>query len=303
MVDTQALLFIYAVLGIILNKTGLFAPRYRESYVRFLINVTLPCMILASFLSADARNALRDSGVMIMISTGILLAALFISKIIWKKIDRRRQSVLTFGTLFSNAGNAGLPVVSLVYGDVGVMFASMYLLPVRILMWTVGVGLYMDEADGKKTAIALLKNPSVMVVFLGVFMMLLGIELPGVAMQAVKSIGNITLPLSMMIVGAVLSETSLKSICNRASFLLSFMRLIVIPGALLLILWALNVPSLLSAVAVTLTAMPAASNTAILAERYGADAGFASGCVFLSTVLSLATVPAITYLLACIWQI
>lgn len=63
------------------------------------------------------------------------------------------------------------------------------------------------------------------------------------------------------------------------------------PLVLLLSLHGLHIDPLLTAVATILTGMPIGSTTAILAAKYGANAEFASACVFTSTVTSLVTVP------------
>ena len=49
--------------------------------------------------------------------------------------------------------------------------------------------------------------------------------------------------------------------------------------------------ALVTGVSVVLAAMPAASVTAIMAAKYGADAEFATRCVVFSTLISMATIP------------
>ena len=48
-------------------------------------------------------------------------------------------------------------------------------------------------------------------------------------------------------------------------------------------------------ICVILLAMPVAANTAAMAERYGGDYKFASAVVSVSTLLSVVTVPVITW--------
>ena len=103
-------------------------------------------------------------------------------------------------------------------------------------------------------------------------------------------------PLSMMIIGASLADMNVRQAMEKDAFILSAVRLLGIPVLAMIILRSIGVDTMLWQVQATLLAMPAASNTAILAEMYGRDHSFAAKCVFISTVLSLITVPCLTLL-------
>ena len=64
----------------------------------------------------------------------------------------------------------------------------------------------------------------------------------------------------------------------------------------LIILRLAGVQDILWQVVVVLTAMPAAANTEIIAEKYGKDYQFAARCVAVSTIISLFSVPLLTLL-------
>ena len=69
------------------------------------------------------------------------------------------------------------------------------------------------------------------------------------------------------------------------------------PSVTLLICRILGTSELVTGVSVLLAGMPAGSTTAILAEKYDGDAVYASGCIFVSTLLSLLTIPALSVLM------
>ena len=79
--------------------------------------------------------------------------------------------------------------------------------------------------------------------------------------------------------------------------MISFLRLIAFPALFVLILKLLGADTMTMNIGVILLAMPVASNTAAISERYGGDHVFASVCVSVSTLLSVITVPAITWLI------
>ncbi len=293
MAGTQALLFLYILAGALIRKTGIITPATRGSYNLFLLNVTLPAMILHSFLQGITPQQMREAWAILLVSGAGCLGAYLLGRLLWRRKEPGRRSILLFGTMFSNAGNAGMPVAQLVFGDAGVFYASLFLIPTRVLMWTLGISLFIGDR-GKGKLRALLLNPSVLVVFLGFGMMLLNVRPPALLAAALKNIGDITGPLAMILIGTTLAELDLKEAMHPDAFLLAGVRLLLIPALVLGVLRLAGCPPLVTSVAVTLYAMPVATNTVVLAERYGADYRFGSRCVFVSTVLSLFTVPLVT---------
>ena len=296
MLNTQALMFVYVMTGIIMAKTKILKHEGRSSFINLLLDITLPCMILNSFNIETGLDELISAGEIMIISIVLFATAYVIAKIIWRKEPHNRRAVLEFSTLFSNAGNAGMPIVALVFGAEGVFYASFYLLPVRILIWTVGLSLFVDEANFRNKILILIKTPSVVVVFIGIALMFLPFRLPSVFSTAIKNMGDMTGPLSMMIIGAALGESDIRSAFEFDTFKLTAIRLVILPVIYITMLRLWGIKDILWQVAVVLTAMPAAANTEIIAEMYGKDYAFAAKCVVVSTVLSLVTVPFITLL-------
>ena len=164
------------------------------------------------------------------------------------------------------------------------------------MIWTVGLALFVDSKDTKERMILLAKTPSVVVVFVGIALMFMPFKLPSVLSTAVKNIGDMTGPLSMMLIGAALGESNLREAFDTDAFILTGVRLVVEPLIFLFLFRSMGVQAILWQVAVTLTAMPAAANTEIFAEMSGRDYMFAARCVVVSTVISLFSVPLLTLL-------
>lgn len=296
MLNTQALMFIYVVTGIIMAKTKILKHEGRSSFINLLLDITLPCMILNSFNVDIGIDELIAALEIMVISSVLTLIAWFLSKIFWRNEPHNRRAVLDFATLFSNAGNAGMPIVASVFGAEGVFYASFYLLPVRILIWTLGLSLFVDGGNFRERMKILAKTPSLVVVFIGIALMFMPFKLPGAISTAIKNMGDMTGPLSMMIIGAALGESDLRSAFEIGAFKLTAVRLVILPVIYMVLLKLAGVETILWQVAVVLTAMPAAANTEIIAEMYGKDYQFAARCVVVSTVISLVSVPILTLL-------
>lgn len=292
MINTQTLMFIYMVCGVVLCRIGVISAQSRGGFVKLLTNLVLPCMILDSFNKPLDMEELKGAALIMCVSGAMCLVSYLAGKLIWRARSADKRGTLLFGTMFSNAGNAGTPIVSMVFGESGVVYASFFMIPVRILLWTMGVSLYVSGSRREKLT-RVLMNPCVVVVVLGVALMLAPFKITGVAQTAIAGLGDMTGPLAMMIIGASLAEQRPWELLDRDALLVSAIRLIIMPLAALCALRLAGMDETLIEVTVILLAMPVAYTTAILAERYNANYHFASKCVCLSTVLSLITVPLI----------
>ncbi|NLI59837.1 MAG: hypothetical protein GX375_00200 [Clostridiales bacterium] len=140
-------------------------------------------------------------------------------------------------------------------------------------------------------------NPGTVSVVIGMVVFLFPIELPNPVSQVLDMVGSMTAPLSMLIVGALLGSIDLKSIfIGFDAYYGSLLRLILMPMIAILALSPLGIERELLGVCVVVTAMPAAANTAIFAEKFDGDSILGSRSVGLSTILSIITIPLIMML-------
>lgn len=297
MVNTQSILFIYILTGFYCRKTGVFDDHMRDKLTDFTIKITLPFMVFESFNMAFSLEALKQGALSLTIAVVMALFALAAGKALYNRFPPEEKSILQYGTLVTNSGFAGLPVVQGAYGSQGLFLGSLFIIPTRILMWSAGISLFEREGDAWERARKILLNPAIIAVELGLVRMVFQLPLPGFLDSALKHLGDCTSPLAMALVGAILADVELRSVLEPKAFYLVLVRQILLPLVCLAGLKAMRIDPLTTGVSVALSGMPVGSTTAILAQKYGADARFASKCVFISTVTSLVTVPVLTLLL------
>lgn len=296
MVDVQTVLFIYMAVGFGCRKAGIFNDVARDKLTDFVVFVTLPCMIFESFNMTFSLESLKQGALALLIAVGMSCVALLLGKVLYNRFPYEEKSILQYGTLVSNSGFAGLSVVSGAYGGEGLFLGSLFIIPTRILMWSAGISLF-TRADAKQAVKKVLLNPGIIAVEVGLVRMLFQIPLPHFVDTAVDNLGGCTSPMAMALVGAILVDVPLKTVFDLKSFYLVAVRQFLLPGICLAALRLLHVDPLTIGVSVVITGMPIASTTAILAQKYVADAKFASKCVFISTLTSLVTVPILTLFL------
>lgn len=298
MIDSQIILFIYAFFGFVLGKKNIINSGTRKSLVSILMDLAFPMMVLDAFNRQYSSDDFSSSIVIMLLSAGFSLLSFLIGLLLFSREEEGRKSVLKYAIMYSNAGMIGLPVAALVFGDRGVFYASMYMIPLRVLQWTLGLGLFTKGSKEKQSFVRnVLLNPVVVVVYIGLAQMAFSFVFPRPVGLAIKGLGNLAPPLSMLLLGETLRKMKINMFFDSKVLLLSLFRLIIIPLICIAFTRLLNVDFLSSAVCTVLLAMPVANNTAVISERYGGDYVFASACICISTVLSLFTVPLIAYIL------
>ncbi len=292
MLNLQIMLFILMAVGILVKKIGIISASNRKSFSDMLINVILPCNIVSSFMSGIeiSSDLLKNCVLAVVLSAVIQIFVTYANKLIFRKVAKNRKSVMSYGMICSNSSFIGLPVAQELYGDMGVLFTSVFQIPIRFTMWTAGLSLFTD-IDRKSAFKKLAKHPCIIAVFLGFLLMVLPVTLPTVVTNTISSISKCTTPLSMIVIGTILADADIKTMFSKDVLYYSFWRLIGLPMIIWLILMPFHLDKLLVSICVIMSGMPAGSTTSILADKYGGDSMFASQMTFVSTLFSIVTIP------------
>ncbi len=290
LIDLQIELFILMMIGYILRKVNIIPASARKSLTDLVIYVVLPANIINSFLIEMNWDIIQSGIIVLIISIIIQIFCQLLGKHLYPMANKKQIPVLSYGTICSNAGFMGNPLIESIYGSTGLLFASIYCIPQRIVMWSAGVSCFTDS-KGKDVIKKVITHPCIIAVIIGMILMLTQIQLPLFLTKTIKVTSNCTTALSMIVIGGILAEINLKSVLNKLSLYYSFLRLIIIPAVVLSLCFLFKLPALAVAVCTVLSGMPAGTTTAILAEKYESDAKLAVQIVFLSTALSLITIP------------
>ena len=293
------MIFIIIAIGFFITKKGILSVKARADITDIVLLVVLPCNIFSSFNKGVSPEVLRRCGVVLIVSTGMHLLYTLLGKVLYLRISPERREVAQYGTIISNTGFMGLPVIESVFGQTGVLYGSIVLIPLRVFMWTAGLSLFTSTATKDKIK-TVATHPCIWAVILGFVYLLVPFELPRFLTATIDTVGNCTTTLSMLVVGSLLSGVELKSVVDKDCLYFSFLRLIAIPALVFGVLLLLRIDPLVTGVATLSAAMPAATVTAMLAEKYGRDAQFASKMLFVSTALSLVTLPVVAKILTTI---
>lgn len=242
--------------GVVLRKTKIVTDEVNKGLSSILINLTLPCMIIYSFNFNFSMNMLKKAIIIFFYSIGIHIFLIILSKLAYFKIDASKKSVFKFATIFSNCGFVGFPIAQGMFGSIGVFYTAIFTIPFNIFMFSYGIMLFTGESNLKSIKKSLLNLPLICTC-LGVIIFLLSIKLPMPVLKTLGSIGNMTTPISMFIVGSMLADVKLKDVFKGLDiYYLNFIKLIAAPILIYFILKLLGADKTLLYICVIMTAMP-----------------------------------------------
>lgn len=219
----------------------------------------------------------------------------------YRKWTASQMSGMMLASAFMNNGNYGTPLAILLWGTVGLDYAVILMVLQQIVMSTLGLYLAAkgSEKEGVNLSMALravVRMPILYGALTGVVLQYIGLHLSASLMQAVHFIADAAVPTIMIILGMQLATISLKKIPKEMMVISLLIKLCLSPLIALGIAILLPIDEMLLMIMVVMAAMPSAANTTMYAVQFETEAEFVSGATFVSTLLSLVTLPVIMWL-------
>jgi hypothetical protein len=293
------LLFLIIGLGFGLRKHGFLDGNRVHGISHVLVNIALPALTISSMQVPHTEQTMGIVDSTLFLAFVYYGAALLLSMAVchFLPATKNEKGVFQFMLVFPNVGFMGIPVSAAIFGPGSLFYVILFNLPFNLLVFTMGIWLIAHERKEKPDPFFLL-TPGFVASIIGLVLFLIGYHLPFPLDSALDWIGKTTTPLAMLVVGALLTTLPTSRLAGdwRVLVIAAF-RLIILPVLTFIILAPFVHDRLLLGTTVILIAMPVAANTVLLSEEYKVDATLASQGVFLSTVLSIATIPLLASLL------
>lgn len=292
-------LYIFIVAGLILGKWRKDMAE-KSSLLSFLtVNLLLPAKMLLNFSKNFTVSYLQNNYVTIFISMGILCVLLLVGGLVGKLLSRDAygQKVYKYSVAVANYAYFGYVLMENAFGEAALNDMMVFCLPFALYCYTFGVGLLMD----KKASVKSLVNPTTIAIAIGVFFGLTGLKLPAVITTVASSASAAMGPITMLLVGLVLSGFTVKELMPTwQSWAFCFVRLLALPamvfGICMLLRQFMDLPASVYPSAVFMAAMPCGLNPVIYPRLIGKDCSLGAKLIPLTAILSCATIPLWLYL-------
>ena len=294
----QGTLFAMMLIGAWLKKRGIVDDNGKKCLTDLCVNMVIPCNIFKSCLIEFNMGIFKSCAMLLLSAVILQCLCLTLNKFIFNRYAPQQKKVLQYCTIVPMSGFLGNPIAEGIYDQLGVLYTSIFLIPMRVVMWSVGTTYFVADAevDKKKVLKNVLTHPCLVAIYLGLICMVTQIQLPRVITETVRYIGSCNSALTMFIVGTILADVKLPTIVNRHTITFSVFRLAILPAVALGLGRLLGLDNVSLGISVLMTGMPAGATAAIFAARYGSDAPFATKCVVMSTLLSMLSLPLWCYL-------
>jgi len=298
----QSVLSIVIMVGVgyYLTCKKWFDESTAELFTKIVINVSLPPMIIYNLLDAFDRQELINAGMGIIIPFASMLICYIAAGAAARLINVKPERRGTFRVMFfaSNTIFMGMPVNIALFGEQSIPYVLLYYAANTTLFWTLGIYAITGDSStkqGRTMGLQTLKrifSPPLIAFFIGVALIMLGLQLPGFIMDTCKYLGNLTTPLSLIFIGntfGTLKGGRVKFDKDMAAITLG--RFILAPLTVYWLALLIPIPSLMTKVFIIQSAMPVIAQSAITAKAFGADHGYAAVMVTATTVMSIIFIP------------
>lgn len=289
-------LFLMLVIGALARRRKIITTESLDSLCRVVLHVTLPFLfiyVLSSRCIGDTIISLWTAPVFAM---AVIFTGYFVSSIAARliKVPEEKKGTFKFLISFQNSGFLAIPIGYALFGENGVLYIIIFSIGFNLLLWTLGVRLMSGPAaSAKARLLGNLVNTGTVALVLGIIFGVFCVKLPQFFLDASRIMGDATIPLAMIVTGAILGGVAIRSgVDIRRIATIVLCKLIIIPVIFLGIAKLLpNISDLMRSIIVLQACMPSAATSPLFAKRFGGDYDLAASAVFFTTLISIITVP------------
>ena len=294
------ILFFGIVVGFAATKLKILDGAGCKIITNLVMNVTLPFFIVSTGITTGQSL----TPIQMLQYFGLALVCYAIAYVIGFGLgrlplfDRKDRKLCSFMTTFGNTGFMGLPFIAGLFGPDALFYATIFNLPFNFLVFSIGIYLVSEDTGGTKINPKMFVNACLIASLAAIALYLVNIQLPDIVVSCLDTVGSATVPLAMLITGARLASESMKSVfADVGLYLLCIAKVIAVPLIAFALLSALLSDPTLVKVGTLLMGMPIATNATLLCLQYGGNDRMASRGVFLSTLMSIATIPLLVFIM------
>jgi predicted permease len=237
-------------------------------------------------------------GVSLLIVAAIILTtiAVGLTSVVATKLFRHprpMQSAFMLATVFPNAGNMGLPVLILAFGDAGLAMGVVVFVTHASLGWSLGLFLASrSQLNALEAFKQVLKTPTLYALLAGLAVLATGWEVPSVIAKPTSLLGQAAIPTMLVVLGFQLAAgVTLDDLPSMTAALV--VRLLVAAPLAYGVTVLLGLDGVAQQAVIVVAAMPPAVFTTVLATEFRARPQFVTATVVTGTLLSLVTLTGV----------
>lgn len=294
----EMLVILFAIAaGYVANHLGYLGGETDQKLSKLILNITMPAMIVAAVITGEELPEI--SVILSILEVGVVFYVLEFALVLTvPKLlpgTAGERGVYRYTLAFPNVGFIGYPVAVALYGDGALFYAAILALPFNLLSYSLGPLMLAGAARFRWRQ---LLSPCIVASVLGLVLALTRLRPPAIVGEMLDFVGDITVPLSLLVVGSLLAHMSPGKVLRSPKlWVLSVLRLLVMPALLCLVLRGMHIEAMVLGIAVSQMGMPVAVNGTLLSMEYGGDTEVMAQVTFLTTLGAIITIPVLAAVL------
>lgn len=310
------MMFTFILVGFLLRKTKILPDNAYVAMSRLETYIFVPALNLYNQMTRCTVETFTQNSSLILYGTVLVIAAIVVSYPLSALFERKhrqsaeceyRRNIYKYALVFGNYGFMGNFIVLQIWGEEMFFRYSMFTLVIGILCYSWGLFILIpkDQNAGIMKNIAKgLVSPPMLALIVGVFCGLCGVQryVPQFFMNFLSNAGSCMGPVAMVLAGVVVGGYELKSLfTEKKVYIVTALRLIVIPTVMVLILKLIHVSDEIVTLALIAFATPLGLNTIVFPAAYGGDTKTGASMTMISHVLSVITIPLMYLFFVVLW--
>ena len=302
MFEVMLTLFVIVIVGYGAGKLGYMGGTFDKRLSKLVIDITCPALILSSAMTGelpDRRFILPLLGISVLTYAVLTVVALLLPRFLTRQ--KNEEGIIGFALMFGNVGFMGYPVVASIFGHQAVFYAAVLNVVNTFAVFTIGTMLVTggEGTTREKFNRKVLYSTPMLSAYLAMLIVALGIDqVPAFVSQPLTMMGNITVPAALLIIGSSMSHLSLRTMLGTPTvYATTLLRLALLPVAIHFLCTALGFDPFVVGINTVVIAMPVATYGTILCLRYCRDTTLIAEVTFITTLLSMLTIPLLVILL------
>ena len=294
-------LFLLLATGFIARKIGIIDDVSSKRLSKLIVYIGHPMMIINALMKMKYSAESTKEG-LIILAAGFAcllffaLFARFAGKVV-KDFDERK--ITEYALIFANAGFLGFPIYRSLFGDTGEFWGAFYNVSFSFLCWTLGLSIITrGEKKEKPNFRKMFLNVGTVACTIGVavYFLTAWVDIPKSVIDYTGYLSGLCTPITTLIVGALIATRTPKQLfLDKKIYFLSFCKLIVLPLLICVITKLIGLPNDMVLFLTAAAALPSATNVTMFAELYDVAQGYAAQAVGVTSLFTVATLPAVMY--------
>lgn len=305
LLEQIGLFVIYIIVGVILVKTKVLSRDTLETLSRYVLKLAMPVMIFVNTIDGVDRQSLIETSPLLGITVLFYCCTFLLAKglaMVFRLRDNKEQ-VYRALSMFGNIGFMGIPIISSIFPERGMLYIAVFTIIDQLVLWTLGVKLTTPSGGKGTFTPKKLVNPCTVAIVLAVVFVVAGIKMPPLLNTALDKIGGTATPLAMIYLGGVFACMDIRKYIRFKEFYgIVGVKMVIFPILFYLLVGLFPISAEIHLTIALLAAMPAMSSIVMMAKASNSEGDYAMGGIFVTTVCSIITLPVVCWILQSVFS-